>query len=90
MFDTKDFYPSISKKLLTDALTFAKTVINLDNHDKNIIYHSCKSLLFNQEQKRMKKGTELFDVSMGAYDDAEVCEIIGVFLLNLLGRLIQG
>ena len=24
---------------------------------------------------------------MGAYDGAEVCELIGIFLLNLLGRL---
>ena len=34
----------------------------------------------------MKKGNDLFDVSMGAYDGAEVCELIGIFLLNLLGR----
>ena len=34
----------------------------------------------------MKKGSDLFDVSMDAYDGAEVCELIGIFLLNLLGR----
>ena len=34
----------------------------------------------------MKKGSYLFDVSMGAYDGAEVCELIGIFLLNLLGQ----
>ena len=50
MFYIKDLYPSISKELLTDALTFAETIINLDDHDKKIIYHSRKSLLFNQEQ----------------------------------------
>ena len=33
----------------------------------------------------MKKGSHLFDVSMGVYDGAEVCELIGIFLLNLLG-----
>ena len=86
MFDIKDFYPSISKELLTDALMFAETIINLDDQDKKIIYHSRKSLLFNQEQTWMKKGNDLFDVSMGAYDGAEVCELIGIFLLNLLGR----
>ena len=37
MFDIKDFYPSISKEPLIDALTFAKTKINLDDHDKNYI-----------------------------------------------------
>ena len=86
MFDIKDFYPSISKELLSDALTFAETTINLDDQDKKIIYHSRKSLLFNQEQTWMKKGSGLFDVSMGAYVGAEVCELIGIFLLNLLGQ----
>ena len=33
----------------------------------------------------MKKGSDLFDVLMGAYDGAEVCELIGIFLMNLLG-----
>ena len=68
MFDIKDFYPSISKELLTDALTFAETIINLDDQDKKITYHSRKSLLFNQEQTWMKKRSDLFDVSMDAYD----------------------
>ena len=86
MFDIKDFYPSVSKELLADALTFAETLINLDDHDKKIIYHSRKSLLFSQEQTWMKKESNLFDVSMGAYDVAEMCELLGIFLLNLLGR----
>ena len=34
----------------------------------------------------MKKRSDLFDVQMGVYDGAEVCELIGIFLLNLLGR----
>ena len=58
MFDIKDFYPSILKELLIDALTFAEPIINLDDQDKKIIYHSCKSLLFNQEQTWMKKGSD--------------------------------
>ena len=34
----------------------------------------------------MNKGSDLFAASMGPYDVAEVCELIGIFLLNLLGR----
>ena len=86
MFDIKDFYPSISKELLTDALTFAETIINLDDYDKKIIHHSRKSFIFNQEQTWMKKGSDLFDVSMGVYDGAEVCELIAIFSMNLLGQ----
>ena len=29
---------------------------------------------------------DLFDVLMGAYDSTEVCKLIGIFLLNLLGQ----
>ena len=66
------------KEHLNDAVTFAETIINIDNHDKKIIYHSRKSLRFNQEQTWMKKRSD--------YDIAKVCERIGIFLLNLLGR----
>ena len=34
----------------------------------------------------MKTGSDLLDVSMDAYDGVELCELIGIFLLNLLGR----
>ena len=37
MYDIKDFYLSISKELLIDALTCAGTIIKLDDHDKRII-----------------------------------------------------
>ena len=30
----------------------------------------------------MKKVSDLFDVSMGAYEGAEVCELTGIFYLN--------
>ena len=66
------------RELLTDALTFAKTIIKLDDYDKKIIYHSRKSLLFNQEQMWMKKGGDLFDVSMGACHVPEVCKPVGI------------
>ena len=31
-----------------------------------------------------KDGAGVFDVAMGSYDDAEVCELVGVFILNQL------
>ena len=36
MFDIKDFYLSISKELLSDVLTFAETIIYLDNHVRRL------------------------------------------------------
>ena len=33
---------------------------------------------------KKKRGSDLFDALMGAYDGAKVCEVIATFLLNLL------
>ena len=64
VFDIKDFYPSISKELLTIALNFAEEKIPLSNEDKKIIFHSRKSLFFNENQAWMKKRGECFDVTV--------------------------
>ena len=82
MFDIKDFYPSISKKLLTNALEYATEKVNISEEDTKIIFHSRKLLLFDNNQAWMKKGGELFDVTMGAYDGAEICELVGIYMLQ--------
>lgn len=33
-----------------------------------------------------KKNTNIFDVAMGAYNGAEVCEILSLYLLNNLAN----
>ena len=81
MFDIKDFYPSISEKLIKEALDFAKTKVSISNTDENTILHARKSLLFDGTHVWIKKKGGLFDVTMGAYDGAEVCELVGTFLL---------
>ena len=82
MSDVKDFYPSISEKLLVNAIKFAEKTLSLDRKDKEIIFHAQKSLLFNKGESWIKKGDKLFDVTMGAYDGAEVCELVGCFILS--------
>jgi len=82
VFDVKDFYPSITEQLLRNALQFAHTISPVTSKDKEIIYHARKSLLFNNGESWMKKGGKLFDVTMGAFDGAEVCELVGCFLLS--------
>ena len=81
VFDIKDFYPTITKDLLTKCLKFAEEKVQIFNDDKEFIYHARKSLLFNEEGTWMKKDG-LFDVTMRAYDGAEVRELVGTFLLD--------
>jgi len=84
MFDIKEFYPSISENLLKNALKFANDISRIKPKDMEIIFHARKSLLFNSGESWMKKGDSLFDVTMGAFDGAEVCELVGCFLLHLI------
>ena len=44
IFDIKDFYLSISEKLLTNALNFAKEITDISREDIQIMYHARKSL----------------------------------------------
>ena len=86
ILDIKDFYSSISEKLLDDSITFARQHVQIKKEDFSIIQHARKPLLHNKEIQWQKKNTSLFDVAMGGYDGAEVCEIVALFLLNNLAN----
>ena len=86
MFDVKDFYPSISESLLKEAIEFAKTHVPINDKEMGTILHARKSLLFDKTHTWIKKKGGLFDVTMGAYDGAEICELVGTYLLSLLAE----
>ena len=78
------FYPSIKETLLIKAIDLAAKLVNIANKDKVIIKHARKSLLYGNSEPGMKKDSGLFDVMIGAYDGAEVCELVEKFLLHKL------
>ena len=84
VFDIENFYPTISEKLLGDALDFAKEHVRIKKTDLDTVKHARKSLLYKQGEAWIKKDGGIFDVTMGAYDGAEVCELVGIFLLSKL------
>ena len=85
MFDIVDFYPSISEKLLQESLEFAKQFTDITPEDIRVIMHARKSILFSENNVWCKKNNpNMFDVTMGSYDGAEVCELVGLFILNKL------
>lgn len=81
-FDIVDFYPSISESLLKDALAFARQYVTITDSDMEVIFHARKSLLFDNGRPWIKRKGSLFDVTMGSYDGAEICELVGAFLLK--------
>ena len=84
-FDEENFYPSISVKRLIDAINFAKSSANITERDLSIIMQSRITLLFQNSEPWVKKfGNENFDVPMGCYNGAEICELVDSFILNKL------
>ena len=83
------FYPTISLQLLKDSIGFAKLHTTVPEHVEETIFKSRKSLLLGNNEPWIKKGqSSNFDVAMGSYDGAEVCELVKLFLLNDLSDLI--
>ena len=86
VFDIKDFYPSITEEVLKLALEFASEIVTVKPQELEAVRHARKWLLFKNGESWAKRENENFDVSMGAYDGAEICELVGMFLLKELAR----
>ena len=85
VFDVVDFHPSISEVLLKSSLEYARQHTTISDEDVEIIMHSRKTLLFNGNEPWVKKGdSPMFDVAMGCYDGAEVCGLVGLYILHKL------
>ena len=91
-FDIEEFYPSISKKVLEDALDWAKNFCDISELDILTIMNARKSILRDPSGDIwVKKDNEdLFDVTMGSFDGAQVCELIGLRILESLNSRFDG
>ena len=87
MFDICEFYPNITEEILRKALSYAKKHTNITQQEIYIILSSKSGLLFNGKQAWNKKGNTAFDVTMGSCDGAEVCDLIGLYLLSQLSDM---
>ena len=84
-FGIEEFYPSISKELFLKAVTYAKTLVNISDEEINIIMHSRKSLLFSNTYIWINKNEDTdLDMTMGSFDGAELCELVGLYILYIL------
>ena len=87
VFDVENFYPSITPELLNKALCWAGNFVNLSKQQTKIIHQASQSFLYHEGQPWVKKGSVNFDIGMGAYHGAQACEIVGLYMLNLLKDL---
>ena len=89
-FDISELYPSISEEVLEKSINSARSMTNTDDSTIQIIRHARKSLLFDSTGVWVKNDDNpLFDVTMGSFDGAEVCELVGLYLLSKISVLID-
>ena len=90
VFDIQEFYPSITEDLLKQAILFAQNSVTISPKSIDVIFHSLRSLLYHNDDPWVKKDTSVeFDVTMGSYDGTEVCEIVGLFMLDMPSKLFE-
>ena len=76
--------------MLDTAIYFPRQHTDILNKNLRKIKHCRKSLFYNNQEPWKKKNTSsCFDVTMGSYDGAEICELVGIFLLFLLAHIID-
>ena len=81
--DIERFYPSISEDLISQALDWALQFVTITDKERKIILSTKKNLLYSEGEAWVKKGIgEPWDVTMGSWDGAEVCDLTGLFLLS--------
>ena len=70
--------PQLMRSFSPKALDFAHNFRPISKHERDII-HEKRSLLFSGDHPWEKK----IDVTMGSFDGAETCELVGCYLLSL-------
>ena len=60
--------------------------MHISKCDTDVINHASEPLLFGSSNTWIKNGGDLFHVSMEAYDEAEVCELVGTYISNLSSK----
>ena len=83
--DISEYYPSILEEVLEKAISFVKSIANINGNAIQVIKHGRKSLLFDNARVWVKNDDNpLFDVTMRSFDGAEVCELFSLCLTKNL------
>ena len=59
------------------------------NEQYEIILACRKTVIKNNDSTWVKNGLENFDVPMGGYDSSQIADLVGLYILNMLTRIIS-
>ena len=67
------------------SFNFAASLTFITEYEKELIRRCCKSVVFHEGEPWSKKyNKNSFDVSMGSFNGAEICELFGLYILDIL------
>ena len=70
-------------------MEFANQYKTITSQEKSVIYNTTKSILVNKEEIWIKhNNNNLFDITMGSKHGAEICELVGLYILQELKQII--
>ena len=70
------------------AIRWARTITSVSQAEERTILHCRKNFLFWKGQAWEKRENKEFDVGQGSLDSAEVSELVGLYILSELKKLI--
>ena len=79
----------LTEEILKKSLDFAQSLTELNESEIEIIQQARNSVLFQKNNIWIKKSAshdKPFDVAMGSFDGAEICELVGLFILSILTK----
>ena len=88
-FDIIEFYPSIIRELLVKSLNHVRENTDITEEQVEIILACRKSVLSDNRTTWVKSHVENFDVPTGAYDTAQVADLVGIYILDTLSRIVN-
>ena len=87
-FDIIEFYPSITWALLLKSLNYKREYMDITDEEIEIILACRKSILTDSRRTCVKSHVDNFDIPMGAYSLAQVADLIGIYILDMLGCIV--
>ena len=88
-FDIMEFYPSITREFLVKSLNHAREYTNITEEKVEIILACRKSVQFDNRRTWVKSHVNNFNVPIGANDSAQVTDLVGIYILDTLGRIVN-
>ena len=82
-FDIIEFYPCITRELQVKSLNHAREYTDITEEEVKIILACRKSVLSDNRRTSVKSHVDNFDVPRGAYDSAQVSDLVGIYILYI-------